>query len=295
MAITTEATSEAVAGPAAGRRLTGFSGDPDYFRFKEYRTFDPRAVVDVLRGRSAGVVFRGAVDPEICAELSARFWDSDDREKRTAVAPSYYLGTYHFHKTTEEYLDESERTTPALEEVLGIERDPLTEFYDGLAGALAPQGVTVRRAEHGGRQACRGLLRSWHAAGEYTLDPHEDSSQCAHPGQADFEIQRVLDHQICALNICLENGDGGRLALWNIQPDEASKRRLGLEHTGSPYPMDTLDGIECQWLEINAGDIYVFNGAHIHAVEPNTSAGSRRTTLAGIFGFVDRDTVVSWT
>ncbi|AYN39396.1 hypothetical protein D9753_11240 [Streptomyces dangxiongensis] len=295
MAITTAATGEARTEPATGRRLTGFSGDPGYFRFKEYRTFDPQAVVDVLRGRSAGAVFRGVVEPEICTELSARFWDSGDRERRTAVAPSYYLGTYHFHKTTEEYLDESERTTPALEKVLDIPRDPLTGFYDGLAGALAPEDVTVRRAEHGGRQACRGLLRSWHGAGDYTLDPHEDGSQCTDPRQADFEIQRVLDHHVCALNICLENGDGGRLALWNIRPDEASRRRLGLEHTGSPYPMDTLDGIECQWLEINAGDIYVFNGAHIHAVEPNTSAGSRRTTLAGIFGFVDRDTVVSWT
>ncbi|MDX2547093.1 hypothetical protein ACOT81_32795 [Streptomyces sp. WI04-05B] len=279
----------------AAARLTGFSGDPDYFRIKEYRTFEPEAVVDVLKGRSAGVVFRGVIAPDTCAELSGRFWSSPDRERRTSVAPSYYLGTYHYHKTTRNYLDESERTAAALESVLDIPRDPLTEFYDGLAKALAPEGVTVRRAEHDGRQACRGLLRSWHGAGDYTLDPHEDTSQCAEPRQADFEIQGVLDHEVCALNICLENGDGGRLAVWNIQPDEESKRRLGLEHSGSPYPMETLDSIECQWLEINAGDVYVFNGGHIHAVEPNIGADSRRTTLAGIFGFVDRDTVALWT
>ncbi|MEV4439889.1 hypothetical protein AB0K09_12835 [Streptomyces sp. NPDC049577] len=289
-------TAEATATPAAdGRRLTGWSGDADYFRFKELHTFDPQAVVDVLRGVSAGVIFRGVVGQDTCARLSERFWASPDREKRVTIAPSYYLGTYHYHKTTGHYLDESERTSAALEQVLDIPDDPLTGFYEGLAKTLAPEGVTVRRAAHDGREACRGLLRSWHGAGDYTLDPHEDSSQCTHPGQADFEIQRVLDHHVTALNICLENGNGGRLALWNIQPDEESKRRLGLELTGSPYPMDTLDGIERQWVEINAGDIYVFNGAHIHAVEPNTAPDSRRTTLSGIFGFVDDSTVVSWT
>ncbi|MEW1750582.1 hypothetical protein ACIQU1_33295 [Streptomyces angustmyceticus] len=288
-------TTATAGGTADGQRLTGWSGDADYFRFRELTTFEPQAVVDVLKGRSAGVVFRNVVATDTCAQLSERFWDSPDRMRRVSVAPSYYLGTYHYHKTTAAYLDESERTGPALERVLDIPEDPLSGFYEGLAKALAPEGVTVRQARHDGRQACRGLLRSWHGAGRYTLDPHEDSSQCTEPGQADFEIQRVLDHHIAALNICLENGDGGRLAVWNIQPDEASKRRLGLHHLGSPYPMDTLEGIERQWIEVNAGDIYVFNGGHIHAVEPNTAADSRRTTVAGILGFIDDETVVSWT
>jgi Phytanoyl-CoA dioxygenase (PhyH). len=50
-----------------------------------------------------------------------------------------------------------------------------------------------------------------------------------------------------------------------------------------------------KWIEVNAGDVYVFNGAHVHAVEPNTSPKLRRTTLAGIFGFRDDTTVISWT
>ncbi|GGT53222.1 hypothetical protein P6B95_40925 [Streptomyces atratus] len=277
------------------RTVTGWSGDADYFSFPEHHEFRPEPVVDVLRGRRAGVIFRGMVARDVCAELAARFWDSPDRERRSTEAPSYHLGAYHYHKTTEHYLDESERGAAALDKVLDLPDDPLTTFYTGLAEELAPEGVDVRLARHHGRTASRGLLRSWHGDGRYALDPHEDRSQCTEPRQADFEIQRVVDHEVCALNICLEKGDGGRLLVWNIQPDDASKRRMGLHHTGSPYPTRTLDGIECRWIDVHPGDVYVFNGSHVHAVEPNSDPGTRRTTLAGIFGFIDDGTVVSWT
>jgi hypothetical protein len=277
------------------RRLTGWQGDEDYFRFREYHEYRPAAVVDVLRGRAAGVIFRGAVAPHTCEAIAERFWASSDRRTRGVEAPGFYLGTYHYHRTTKEYLDETARVRPALDVVLDVPDDPLAAFYRGLAAALAGDGVTVRLAEHDGRQACRGLLRSWHGQGEYALAPHEDLSQCSEPKQADFEIQRVVDHHAAALNISLENGAGGRLAYWNIQPDLECRRRLGLHYTGSPYPPATLEGIELQWVDIRAGDLYVFNGAHVHAVEPNLDPSMRRTTLAGILGFIDGKTVVSWT
>jgi len=277
------------------RRLTGWSGDADYFPFLEYHEFRPETVVDVLCGRFAGVIFRGVVAPRTCEQIAGRFWASPDRRTRGVEAPGFYLGTYHYNRTTDEYLDETARGAAALDAVLDVADDPLTMFYSGLATALTGDGVTVRLAEHDGRLACRGLLRSWHGRGEYALAPHEDLSQCTAPKQADFEIQRVVDHHAAALNISLENGTGGRLAYWNIQPDLACRRRLGLHHTGSPYPLDTLDGIEMQWVDIHAGDVYVFNGAHVHAVEPNTEPSLRRTTLAAILGFIDDGTVVSWT
>jgi hypothetical protein len=277
------------------RRLTGWSGDEEYFTFREYREYRPEAVVDVLRGRVAGVMFRGVVAPRTCAAIAERFWASPDRRTRGVEAPGFYLGTYHYHRTTKDYLDDTERVTAALNAVLDVPDDPLTVFYGGLAEALAGEGVTVRLAEHDGRRACRGLLRSWHGQGEYALAPHEDLSQCSEPKQADFEIQRVVDHHAVALNISLENGAGGRLAYWNIQPDLECRRRLGLHYTGSPYPLDTLEGIAMQWVDIRPGDVYVFNGAHVHAVEPNTDPSARRTTLAGILGFIDDKTVVSWT
>ncbi|MBB4684427.1 hypothetical protein [Amycolatopsis jiangsuensis] len=275
--------------------VTGWSGAPDYFAIREYSGFDPHAVVDVLRGRIAGAMFRGMVDPETCGTLAERFWASPHRRTRGVEAPGHFLGAYHYHKTTRTYLQESAEAAEAVDAVLDVPGDPIKRFHQGLADVLAPDGVHVRLAQHDGAQACRGLLRSWHGHGEYALAPHDDRSQCTEPQQADFEIQRVVDHNVVALNICLENGNGGRLAYWNVQPDDASKLRLGLHHTGSPYPLESLDGVEMEWLEVNAGDVYVFNGAHVHAVEPNTDPELRRTTLAAIFGFIDDSTVVSWT
>jgi hypothetical protein len=278
-----------------GAGLTGWSGGPDYFRFAEFTGYAPGAVVDVLRGRLLGAVFRQAISQETCSEVAARFWTSGSALSRGGEAPVRYLGAYHYHKPTQVYLDECVQIAPALEAAIAVEADPLSLFYGGLADLLGGQGVSVRVAEQGGRQACRGVLRSWFGRGQFALVPHEDAGQCREPGQADFEIQKVLDYCVCALNICLENGAGGRLRVWNIQPDDTSKERLGTYYSGSPYPVSGLDGVESRWLEIGPGDLYVLNGSHVHAVEPSTVPGTKRTTLSGLFGFIDDTTVVSWT
>ncbi|AHH99501.1 hypothetical protein GCM10010174_19220 [Kutzneria viridogrisea] len=249
----------------------------------------------MLRGRVAGVVFRGVVPARTCALLAERFWASPARRARGTDAPGYYLGAYHYHKTTEDYLAETAEFRGALDAVLDMPDDPLTRLNQGLSEALAAEGVQFRLASHGGREASRAIMRSWHGQSEYALAPHEDLGQCTEPKQADFEIQRAAEHQIVALNMCLDNGAGGRLAVWNIRPDEASRHRLGLHYTGSPYPLDSLAGIEVAWLEVHPGDVYLFNGAHVHAVEPETSVETRRITLSGILGFIDENTVVSWT
>jgi hypothetical protein len=280
---------------ASIKPVTGWSGDADYFVVREYQAFEPEAVLDVLRGKVAGVIFRGMIKPEDCAELANRFWNNPNRQTRGVEAPGYYMGAYTWQKPTAQYLDETEQIAAALDEYLDVPNNPLATFYGGLADVLAKEGGTVRLAQHEGRQGCRALLRSWHGQGEYALAPHDDNSQLTQPGQADFEIQKVGSRPTGALNICLENGNGGRLAYWNIQADVASKTALGVEYTGSPYPMASLEGFEMKWVEVNAGDVYVFNGNHVHAVEPNTDPSLRRTTLAGMMGFIDDRTVVTWT
>jgi hypothetical protein len=274
--------------------LTGWSGDQDYFAFRQHDEFVAESVVDLLRGDILGVMFKGVVSREVCERICEQFWASPHRRTRGVEAPGYYLGTYHYHKTTEGYLDDVEAAAPGLAEVLAVPGEPIGLFRQGMTEALAKEGVDFRLARHGGREACLALLRSWHGTGEYALAPHEDQSQCREPQQADFEIQRVVDRHVAALNICLENGEGGRLVIWNVIPDEDSKRRHGLTYTGSPYPLETLEGFTPLSVPVEPGDIYLFNGAHVHAVEPNTGTG-RRTTAAAILGFVDDSTVVTWT
>ncbi|WP_430789541.1 hypothetical protein [Actinoplanes sp. G11-F43] len=277
------------------RQITGWSGDADYFTFREYQEFDPAAVLDVLEGRVAGVVFRGMVAPEVAENISRRFWDSPDRQVRGVEAPGYYIGAYTWNKPTAQYLDEAAVANPVLRDLLDVPGDPMKEFYAGLGGVLAERGAVVRPAEHEGRSAAIALFRSWHGQGVFALEPHDDDSQCSDPQMADFERNGVFGKPIGALNICLENnGGGGRLVYWNIQPDLASKRALGVEYTGSPYPAELLEGYESKWIDVNAGDVYVFNGAHVHAVEPNTTEEQTRTTLAAMMAFLDDRNVVTW-
>ena len=277
--------------------MTGWQGDADYFRFVELDHYDPDAVVDVLRGKVLGVVFRDVIDHAAAEELVQRFWDSPARKRRggeVCESLGYYVGAYHYHKPTQQYLDESAEIAGYLESVLDVPNEPSRWFRERLDERLRRDGARLRLSQKDGREGCPVLIRHWNASGEYALQPHDDESQLHHPAQADFEIQRTPDYTVAAVNMCLENGEGGRLVVWNLVPDHESKKRYGLELSGSPYPLEAVDGIESLWLEVRTGDIYVFNGGHVHGVEASVNQG-KRTTMAWNMGFCDDHNVVTWT
>lgn len=273
----------------------GWNGDGGYFRFIEQigPEYDFSSVLDVLQGRVVGVIYRGMIVPEICASILDSFRNSPDRVRRDTDAPGDYLGTVHFLRRTSDYLDSAVEATRAFTAVVGP-NDPLTLFWNALNNSLGIIGARQRVARHDGRSACPGLIRSLSGSEGYALPPHEDASQCADPQQAGFEIQKVLGFEIAAINICIESAVDGKLAVWNLKPSEAFKRWLGISYSGFPYPLHALDGIGRLDITINVGDVYVFNAGHVHAVDPITVPGSRRTTIAALFGFISSDTVVSW-
>jgi hypothetical protein len=280
----------------AYERLTGWQGDADYFRFREHSELTGGPIVDVLQGRMLGVIFRSVIDPEASRQLVERFWASPARKLRggeVCESQGYYVGAYHYHKPTEQYLRESAEVADYVDTLLDVPNEPSKMFRDVLREHLARDGVEFRPSAKDGRPSCPLLMRHWNYGGEFALQPHEDASQCREPKQADFEIQRALDYTVCAVNMCLENGDGGRLVMWNVVPDDESKTKLGLYYAGSPYPVEALDGIESVWLDVRPGDIYVFNGEHVHGVEASVD-GAKRTTLAWNMGFCDDHTVVMW-
>jgi hypothetical protein len=277
---------------------TGWHGDSDYFRFEERHELDLDPVVEVLNGRLLGVIYRGVIDPDAGRQIVARFWDSPARKRRggeVCESLGYYVGAYHYHKPTQNYIDESAEVAPHLDQVLDIPREPSKWFREQLGARLARDGVEFRLSASNGGSGCPLLIRHWNATGPFALQPHEDASQCRWPEQVGFEIQRTLQRTVAAVNMCLENsGGGGRLVMWNVIPDDESKSRLGMYYSGSPYPDSAMDGIEAVWLPVETGDIYVFNGEHIHGVEAS-DPDARRTTMAWNMGFCDERTVVSWT
>ncbi|MDM4719717.1 hypothetical protein QTQ03_09055 [Micromonospora sp. WMMA1363] len=275
--------------------MTGWEGSQEYFRFVEAEEIRPSLVMDVLRGRQLGVVFRDVVSADTREALITNFLTSLGRRTRGADAPGEYLGAYHYNKTIDEYFDQTDAVRADLDAALDVPSEPLGALYRQLGEALAPSGIEFRPARHQGREACAGIFRSWLGQRDFALDPHEDRGQCEDPKQVGFEIQQVTRHHIVGLNICLDNGSDGGLTVWNLRPDEATRARLGVRYTGSPYAIDWLTGIDRLLLDVRPGDIYLLNAGHVHAVEPVRDPDARRVTLSGILGFTDDTTVIAWT
>jgi hypothetical protein len=271
--------------------ITGRAAPASYFRFEERDTFDPEGVVDVLRGKYLGIVFRDAIGHDSSNSLLQAFW-SNPATKHRIDAPSHYLGTYHFNKSADAYLSETAEVAAAVEGFVRMDGSPWVWFHDTVGRRLRGEGASMRIAEMNGRKACPALIRSWHAEGEFALYPHEDTSQCQDPRQAGFEIQRVVEHDVCAVNMCLANGEGGRLIIWNVRPDRATRERLDVLYTGFSYPPSGLADFSDLRLSVQEGDIYVFNGAYVHAVEANQAT---RANMSFFMGFLDKKTVVTWT
>jgi hypothetical protein len=272
-------------------RLTGRQASRDFFRFTERTELDYGLVLDVLHGRRFGVIFRDVIPAAARDELTRRFWASPSRRHREGE-PSHYVGSYHWNKPIGDYLDETAAVVDDVRTVIDGPNSPWHSFRRGVDAELAKEDASLRVAQMGGRTACPALIRAWDKEGDFSLDPHEDAAQCKDPRQAGFEIQRVLDHDICAVNMCVEHTEGGRLVVWNIQPDDASRRALDIELTGLPYPADSLADFDEIRLDVRQGDVYCFNGAFVHAVDANRG---NRTTVSFIMGFTDDHTVVSWT
>ena len=271
--------------------VTGARMDSEFFRFDEYREFDPAVVIDVLRGRRFGVIFRDVIPIGAQKKMSARFWNSRALTRRTGE-PSYHVGTYHWNKPVGTYLNESATVAGDVMDVLDVADSPWYWVRSALAAELFRHGASLRLAEMDGATACPALIRAWNKEGEFALEPHEDEAQCRDPRQAGFEVQQVLDYEVCAVNMCIEHEQGGRLVLWNIRPDEETRRGLGIEHTGFSYPGAAMSGFDEIRIDIRPGDVYVFNGRHVHAVDASTG---NRTTVSFLIGFIDDQTVVTWT
>jgi hypothetical protein len=278
-------------GVVPSSKVSGSVAPDRYFRFEEHCTFDPEGVIDVLRGKYLGIIYRNAIDSTASNSLLQAFWRNPATKRRTD-APSYFLGTYHFDKSAETYLTETAAVTSSVESLTHMEGSPWVWFRDIVGDRLRGEGAELRTAEMNGMKACPALIRSWDAEGAFALYPHEDMSQCSDPRQTGFEIQRVTKYDVCAVNMCLANGAGGRLVIWNVRPDDATRERLGVKYTGFSYPPSELTGFKELYLSVRAGDIYVFNGAYVHAVEANQGV---RANLSFFMGILDEGTVVTWT
>ncbi|MFF2078498.1 hypothetical protein ACFVXG_27540 [Kitasatospora sp. NPDC058162] len=269
--------------------------DAAYFRFLESDGVDWDAWWDVLRGRVAGAVFRGALSPEVCERTCRNFWSSPllsspnaTRSTERAVGPLLIASG-----SMDTYLTESDRTRAGLGEICGGPGRTLPALLDEWRAYLADRGVRSRLAEYDGRRAGAYKLRSRADSKGFGLLPHDDAMHnWALPHLRDFEIQGVK--RICNALLCLENGPGGELVYWNTAFGSEERRALGMRPDSYGYPLEALAGVERITLPIHAGDMYIFDGGNVHAVAPSATEDVRRTVALWITGPLADGTVLQW-
>lgn len=277
-------------------QLTGEIKTGDEFRIKETDHFDPADFIDILDGNLLGVMVRNYVSPSDCARICANFEDYEGRYARGADAPAIYAGTYHYHKPLPQYFEEAAAANQTLPQLFAGAVDPVSRFRDGMTKTLGDRGRAFRSARWENRDACQFVMRKWTDTGSFSLKPHDDEAQCKDPRQKGFEIQEALTTgALCAINICLRNDVGGQLRLWNMRPDDASRARLGLDTTGSPYPIRLLEDILKIDIDIRPGDLYAFDGRYVHAVAQLGSSGTAtRATLAFLLAHKGAAETIQW-
>ncbi|MFU3925699.1 hypothetical protein ACM7G2_27860 [Pseudomonas aeruginosa] len=275
--------------------ITGWSGNDEFFAFPEFQGFNADAALAVLQGKLAGVMFRGFAQPSTCEMIISKFWINPERQRRSAEAPGSYVGALHWLRPMPDLMARVVKAREAIYSILDIPHEPTNDAILRIIEASQGTILKSRPAMYQGQPVCDRLIRAWEGEGNYALNPHEDESQVTWPDQADFEISQLVHYPICALNLCLENTQGGDLHYWNIRPDRHSKERLGVQHTGIPYAEEDLERHERLVVPIRPGDLYIFNGGLVHAVTSKSGPDDRRATLSCLMSINDRRELVQWT
>ncbi|WP_197321533.1 hypothetical protein [Saccharomonospora sp. NB11] len=278
-------------------QITGEALPDDRFRLHEtVGTLDIDRVLDVLHGELAAYRVRNFLSEDQCRTIKDNFWNSSRRTPRYGEGAdgveAYILGASHIEKSTKDYLDEAAAQADAVAELYAGTTDPMSALCERIGKTVG----TGRAAAHEGRTAGGSKAVCWNNdGGEYLLLPHDDLAQLSDPLQAGFEIQRI--ERVMAVNAYpyVPEGGTGQLKLWNVFPDAETKHRLGLTHSGFPYPPDLLTDHPSMVVPVATGDLCVINGNLVHAVLGSGSATDRGRLLLTCFTGTVGDEFLWWT
>jgi hypothetical protein len=249
--------------------ITGISLLDSQFRVHEtYKNIDIEKVYEVLNGDLTAYRIRDFVPSEESERIVANFQKTKERKPRYGLGndgvEAYLIGASHIEKTTLEYLQEAKGFENAVKDLYKGTKSPLSLFRNSLVFENS-EFTKIRPAELRNMIASESKAVMWNNGGEYLLLPHDDIAQLSDPMQNGFEIQKAS--RVMAINFYAHVPENaGELKVWNIEPDDDSRHALGLEHSGYPYPLESLSNFDSLTIPVKSGDLCVINGNLVHAV-----------------------------
>jgi hypothetical protein len=258
----------------------------------------PSQLLDVVDGRIAAIHMRDAISSAQRRALILQFQNSPGTHPRADEVPGCVLGADHYGKTYDTYMAGVDASEGFVDQFLLAGGDPVGSVLNSMQAALHARNITVRPARWRSRHAARARAVSWTGEGKFLLDPHEDVSQLTEPAQEGFEAQRAFGRKVIAVNIYpnVPRG-GGALKVWNVIPDHDTRVKFGALHTGYPYPVESLNGIQSLEFSPASGSIVLMNGGLVHAVtgySEGTSLHEHRLLVNFFMGDIDEHTMVHW-
>jgi len=271
-------------------RVTGRSLPPCEFNIPIVHGKPTAHALRVAQGQALGQLVRGYLSPQECNRIVENFELNRGKRARADGVAGVTIGADLYGKKLDAYLAETRAARPDVEALFRGTVDVTAMLRADIQATLG-RGVTVRQASHQGEayNTVRGVR--WTGAGGYSLPFHDDAASLSFPGQRAGETALVEVPN--AYNIYPSvAASGGELEIINVQPDDETRRRLGIEHTGFPYPVQALATFDRLVIRPEPGDLLILAGAFCHGVR---SVGPGLRLLLNHFGgFIAPDTFVTW-
>lgn len=282
--------------------LTGHSLKNKFCAREATQNIDLEILSRLFRGGEAqdcvAYVVRSAIPEHICKKFSENFnaiiaEGRTDRES-TEYVPVHQIGASQFQKTGAEYFKQIRTARKNVSALLGVFSPEELEkilLEQQMAGFFSRDNIVFRPAAFHGDTVLSLTARSWKNEGNFSLKPHEDKAQLKSAAIDQFEIASV--DQVVVHLMCIQSGQGGDLIIWDMAPDDATRKSLGLEMTGYPYPEELVKDIPQIRITLKTGDICFFNNNFLHAVSEVRQG--YRITASRFMGLRATDNIVYWT
>lgn len=280
-------------------------GNGKFRLLEDYKIPNLEIIENMLRGGDLDVplyVVRDYMDPQACMKMQENFYDvvhttSGGNRADDPQVKVNQIGATQYGKKSADYFDECDETRCNVSKIIsGLEHLKIADdilLESSLRSYFLSKKVHFGPSYYRGRYCNLFTARLWKNEQDkkLSLNAHEDLAQLRMANLDNFEIGNVK--RVVACNLCVSDEDESTLLVWNIFPNEESKRHLNIVDTGYPYPLSYLDDFEYLTLKTKPGDLYFISANFIHAVQRGRV--DNRISLGRFMGYTAENRVAYWT